>query len=142
MFNTYAIIIALFIVSGLIATGWGWMLIARARRKMDWPAVTGRIEVSEASSAEDDLLPHIEYSYSVAGVAYRRRLDFPGGTSPTPEFAASYVEKYPAGAEVQVYYDPRQPAHATLERGVQGGDWLVFVFGVATVLMGLAMILF
>lgn len=141
MFNTYAIIIGLFIVSGVIATIWGGLLLARARKKMHWPAVTGRIEVSEAASAEDDLLPHIEYSYTVQDVDYRKTLDFPGGSSPTPEFAASYVEKYPLGAEVQVYYDPQHPEHATLETGLQGGDWLVFIFGVATVMVGLLMLL-
>jgi len=141
MFNTYAIIIGLFIVSGLIATLWGGLLIARARKKMRWPAVTGRIEVSEPASVDDDLLPHIEYSYTVQDAEYRKTLDFPAGTTPTPEFAASYVEKYPPGAEVQVYYDPQQPEHATLERGIQGGDWLVFVFGLVTVVMGLAMLL-
>ncbi|MFQ5487487.1 MAG: DUF3592 domain-containing protein [Gammaproteobacteria bacterium] len=141
MFNAYAIIIGLFIVSGFIATLWGWLLIARARKKMHWPAVTGRIEVSEPASAEDDLLPHIEYSYTVQDVNYRKTLEFPGGTTPTPEFAASYVENYPAGASVRVYYDPQQPEYATLERGVQGGDWLVLVFGLVTVVMGLAMLL-
>ncbi len=142
MCNAYAIIIGLFVASGLIATLWGWLLIVRARKKMHWPAVTGCIQVSEPASAEDDLLPHIEYSYTVQGTNYRKTLEFPAGITPTPEFATSYVEKYPAGASVQVYYDPAQPWNATLERGVQGGDWLVLVFGLVTVLMGLAMLLF
>lgn len=142
MFNGYVLIIALFIVSGIIATAWGAVLVSRARRRAQWPTTRGRIELSEPSSAEDDLLPHIEYSYTVDGRKFRRRLDFPGGTSPTPEFAASYVERYPAGSEVKVHYNPERPEEAALEAGVHGGDWLVLAFGLCTIVVGLLMIAF
>ena len=43
---------------------------------------------------------------------------------PGPEtggsFAHKVVERYPAGAQVMVYYDPNKPSDAVLERGMPG----------------------
>lgn len=140
MANAYGLIIVLFIVGGLIATLWGWSLIARARRTLRWPGTEGTVEVAESSSDTDDLLPHIEYSYTVDGKTYRRAVDFPAGTTPTQELSRSYVEKYPRGATVRVHYDPADPQTATLEPGPHGGDWLVLAFGLGAVLLGISMI--
>ena len=141
MFNAYAVIIVLFIAAGLGAALWGGLLLARARRTQRWPAVEGRIEVSEPQSPENDLLPLIEYSYQVQGRSYRRRLEFPAGTFPqTPDFAAAYVRKYPVGRKVQVYVNPDDPQEAVLERGDQGGDWLILLAGLGAVILGLLML--
>lgn len=143
MFNAYAIIIVLFIAGGLAAVVWGAILLARSRRARAWPAAEGRIEVAEPSAPENDLLPLIEYSYTVDGKTYRGRLVFPAGTFPqTPEFAASYVKKYPVGSMVTVYYNPAAPEESVLERGDQGGDWLVLASGIGAVILGLIMLVF
>ena len=57
MFNPYSIILGLFVVTGLLATGWGLRIIIRARETLQWPAVEGVIEESTKSSESDDLLP-------------------------------------------------------------------------------------
>jgi hypothetical protein len=145
MFNAYAIIIGLFIAGGLATALWGASLIRRARIRRDWPATEGLIETSTAappeSSGADDLLPHIVFSYTVDGKTYRRALEFPAGTMPTPEFAAAYVSKYPAGTRLSVHYDPHEPENATLEPGSGRGDALILGIGIAAVVVGIVLLL-
>jgi hypothetical protein len=140
MWNPYALILGLFTLAGVFLTAWGLSIIVKGRKTLRWPATEGVIEHSAADA--DDLLPRILFSYTVAGQTYRRELEFPGGISPTPEFAASYVEKFPAGAKVQVYYDPEQPERATLEPGSARGDWMIFILGLAATVFGTAALLF
>ena len=71
MFNPYIIILSLFIVAGLIATIWGWTIIAKGQKTLRWPNVEGIIEESRPASDADDLLPHILFSYTVAVQTYR-----------------------------------------------------------------------
>lgn len=141
MFNAYALIIGLFIVGGLVTAGWGWRLIVRARAMRDWPAAEGVVETAEASGGEDDLLPHIVFSYRVDGKTYRHLLELPPGALPSPELAASWRRNYPVGGRITLYYDPRRPDTAVLEQGGGAGDWLVFGLGAGATLLGLAMLL-
>ena len=142
MFNPYSIILGLFLLGGLFATAWGLLIILKARKTLQWPYVEGIIEESRLASDDDDLLPHIQFSYTVGESAYRRTFEFPGDVTPTEEFAASYVKKYPVGSTVQVHYDPDNPQSATLEPGLGKGDWLVLVIGMGSLLFGIALFFF
>jgi hypothetical protein len=92
--NYYAIILGLFIIGGFGAVLWGWIIFAKARKTLRWPMVEGVIEQSAPTSEDNDLLPHIQFSYTVAAHIYQRTLEFPDGTNPSPELAASYAKKY------------------------------------------------
>ena len=142
MFNPYTIILSLFTLAGLLATVWGYIIIARARRTQQWPSVEGVIEESKLSSQKHDLLPHIVFSYGVAEHTYHHTMEFAGDITPTQEFAASYVEKYPVGRKVQVHYHPENPQRATLEPGLGKGDWLVFAIGLGTLIFGVLFLFF
>ena len=142
MLNPYALILGLFTFAGLLTTLWGWSIIVQGRKTLRWPAAEGVIEQSAPAADADDLLPHILFSYTVAGQTYRRELEFPGGISPAPEFAVSYAGKFPVGAKVQVYYDPGQPECATLDPGPGRGDWMVFALGLAATVFGVSALLF
>lgn len=142
MFNPYAIILSLFILFGAVATLWGYVIISRARRTLNWPHVEGVIEECRLSSQHDDLLPHIVFRYSVADSLYRHAMEFSGDITPTQEFARSYVEKYPLGSKVQVYFQPDNPQKATLEPGLGRGDWLVLAIGLASLLFGIVLLFF
>jgi hypothetical protein len=142
MFNVYTVILSLFTVTGLLTTIWGWVIIHKGRKALRWPRAEGVIEQSERTSPSDDLLPHIQFSYTVAGKTYRKTLEFPKGITPTQEFSESYVKKFPAGSDVQVAYDPERPDHATLEPGPAGGDWLVFAFGLGMLIFGIVFLFF
>src|SRR3569832_1286814 len=67
-------------------------------------------------------------------------MTYSGGTPP-PENVIIYTEKYPAGAKVQVYYDPANPENATIEPGAVRGDWIVFAIGLASTLVGVGAVL-
>lgn len=142
MLNPYALILGLFALAGLLTTLWGWSIIVKGRKTLRWPATEGVIEQSAPAADADDLLPHILFSYTVVGQTYRRELEFPGGISPVPEFAASYAGKFPAGAKVQVYYDPGHPERATLEPGPARGDWMIFALGLVATVFGASALLF
>lgn len=134
--NPNLIIIGVFIIAGLITTVWGWTIISRGRRTLRWPSVDGVIEQSTAASDSDDLWPQIVFSYTVSGQTHRCAVEYPSGTTPTPEFAASYVQKFPVSAPVKVFYNPAHPEHATLEPGLARGDWMIFVLGLLATIFG------
>ena len=139
--NLYVLILGLFIGSGLATSLWGWIVILRGRKSLSWPSVAGTIETSALSSEADALLPAIKYRYAVAGQTFRSTVEFPSDITPTAEFARSYVDKYPVGAHVQVYYDPDRPERATLEPGQRRGDWMILALGIVTTIVGVGLAL-
>jgi len=138
----YSIILMLFTLAGLVMTVWGWIIIARGKRTLRWPSVEGAIERSSPSSEENDILPKIVFSYRVADRRYQCDLALPAGSGVTPDFAESYVKKYPEGAKVRVHYNPEQPEHATIEPGLARDDWLVFVIGILAMVLGAVFLVF
>lgn len=139
MFNPYSIILGLFVVAGIGATLWGLRIILLARQSLEWPSVEGEIKASEMSSDEFDLLPNIEYGYSVDQRTFLQTLKFPSDVTPTREFAQSYVDRYPVGGKVQVFYKPDNPIQSTLEPGLAKGDWLVLAIGLGMLLIGIVL---
>jgi len=142
MFNPYSIILGLFVVAGILVASWGLRIIVRARKTLQWPAVEGSIVESMVSSDADELLPHIKFSYCVEQQTFQQLLTFSGDVTPSQEFSRHYVEKYPAGSRVQVYYNPAKPDIATLEPGLGKGDWLVFAIGLITLVLGILLLIF
>jgi hypothetical protein len=141
MFNPYTVILGLFLLGGLVVTVWGALIILKARKTQHWPCVEGVIEEAGLSSDKNDLFPNIKFCYTIGSSTYSRAMEFPVDITPTQEFAASYIEKYPVGSKVQVHYNPNNPENATLEPGLGKGDWLVLVIGLGTLLFGIAFIL-
>ncbi|ALP53095.1 hypothetical protein Tel_07955 [Candidatus Tenderia electrophaga] len=127
--NLYGIILVAVALGGIAVSLWGWRVLKQARQMAQWPSTDGVIVESKPCSAQDDLLPHIEYRYEIGGETHRRRFEFPSGTNPMPELAESYVKKYPLDAPVQVFYNPDEPGQSTLEPGSRG-DWMILVLGI------------
>lgn len=140
-FNPYIITLSLFTLAGLVATIYGWIIIVKAKKTKTWPSVEGVIQESKPVSEENDLLPYVEFSYTVDGQTHRRPQDFPKDLVPGEEFRKTFVAKYPPGARVPVYYDPASPEHATLEPGFMSGDWMVFAFGLGMAVIGIFFLL-
>jgi len=122
------IVIVLFILNIVFLT-----IIFFMRRRMatvsQWPATMGNVIMStvERRSSEDGYTdyPVVQYSYQVGGQAYQSYKLAPG-----PEMggtgARKVIAKYPAGAQVMVFYDPRNPAEAVLERKAPA-QWLMWL---------------
>ena len=71
----------------------------------------------------------VVYSYSVSGLPYEgKRMCFgywgtSGGNAPH-----AWVRRHPSGSTVPVYYNPRNPSDAVLERGIDGGLLFPLIF--------------
>ena len=100
------------------------------RRRMatvsQWPSTMGTVIASylerRSSSDGSTNYPVVQYSYQVGGRTYQSSKLAPGpevgGTG-----AGKVVTRYPAGAQVMVFYDPNNPAEAVLERKAPA-QWL------------------
>jgi Protein of unknown function (DUF3592) len=113
-------------------------IIISTQRKMNavrsWPAVMGTVMASylERRRSSNDSgstnYPVVQYSYQVSGQMYQGSKISPGmvvgGTG-----AGKVVDRYPAGAQVMVFYDPQNPSDAVLEMKAQSQwvMWLVLV---------------
>ena len=137
--NPYIIILALFTLSGLAVAVWGWLLIVKGRQTRRWPSAAGLIE--HATQA-DDTTPVCYINYAVNDRAYRQALAEPDEIPHAGGFAANHLAIFPAGAKVQVHYDPAHPERITLEPGLGRGDWLVFASGIVAMLFGVIALLF
>ena len=104
------------------------------RRKMavvsQWPSTMGTvlastIEWRSSSEGGSTAYPVVQYSYQVNGRAYQSYKLAPGpevgGTG-----AKKIVARYPAGAQVMVFYDPQNPSEAVLERKAPA-QWLMWL---------------
>jgi len=137
--SLYAIIIALFIVAGLIVSIWGWQNIRKNRQSLDWPSVTGHVQSSQLSV---NITPDIQYSYQVDGVDYEQTMKFPDSMISTPDVAKLEVEKYPVGKQVTVYYPAEAPENSTLTPGPGKDAWLIVVMGILAIVFGCVLLLF
>ncbi|MEO3388665.1 DUF3592 domain-containing protein [Mesorhizobium sp. CAU 1741] len=104
------------------------MDLGHARLPEDWPATAGIVEQSGIGSTSTgsgrlgvdwSYFPSIHYRYSVGGQTYLGNVVY-RGKGPAGEAAVrALVERYPAGASVNVFYDPRDPTQAVLLPEVQ-----------------------
>jgi hypothetical protein len=128
-----------FAAAGLLMT---LFLIASLRRSLAsarWPTASGKVLSSiaepHASRAADGRSavwsPVVEYSYRVAGRDYHgSRIAFGGDVAGSRDFAQAIADRYPAGHQVIVHFDPDNPGVAVLEPRVAFA-WLTLFFTVA-----------
>lgn len=109
-------------------------IIVATQRKMaqvsQWPSTLGTVNNSylerrRSSKGGSVSYPVVEYSYQVQGRSYQGRKIAPGmevgGTG-----AGRVVERYPAGAQVMVFYNPQDHTEAVLERKAQA-TWVMWL---------------
>ena len=129
-------IIAVFVTLGLVGCSFGvrnaWNEYAATR----WPTAPGvvtgsELRVSCGGRSGCTRMPDILYVYDVAGERFSSdRVTFGGVVVDwtTPE-ADQVVARYPVGASVIVYFNPRNHDEAVLEPGRYTGVLLVGVLG-------------
>jgi len=130
LFLTVGIIVfVLFILNAIFLA-----VIYFMRRKMaavsQWPSTMGTVMMStieQRSSSEGGYTdyPVVQYSYQINGQTYQSLKLAPGpevgGTG-----ARKVVARYPAGAQVMVFYNPQNPSDAVLERKAPA-QWLMWL---------------
>ena len=127
MNTTDFIVIGSICFSALLVDGILLGIIFFTQRKVaqasTWPSTLGTVTAStvERRSSGDGYsdYPVVRYSYQVIGRSYQGNRIMPG-----PEVGGSGAQKvvarYPAGAQVMVYYDPDKPSESVLERNLPG----------------------
>ncbi len=141
-FSPYVVILTMLTVTGIIATVWGWLILAKAKKSKQWPSIEGEIVKSRRGLGRNDPLPDIEFRYTVQGRTYAKTQEFSADLTPDEEFTDNFLKKYPVGTSVTVYYDPYDPEQATLEKGFISGNWMVFALGVGVTLFGVLSLIF
>lgn len=121
----WALFYILGILAGLLVIGWSWYLYEGGKQSRSWPNAPGTITVSKVVEFHDTeegttYSPYVAYSYSVRGRAFQgTRVAFgAGASSASSSGPGREIARYPVGAQVRVYYDPRYPESAVLQRTV------------------------
>ncbi len=151
MDSTAATLAAIDLPLGLAAVG--LLVIAvtvqlRARRSMRWLSTTGRVSSATVDVRVDGgangrstlYCPMIAYEYQVEGRDYLQNRLLIGApvSSNFRSRAQKWVDRYPEGSAVTVYYNPADPSEAVLERRA-GGPVMLF-WGAAAILIAVAVV--
>jgi hypothetical protein len=144
----------------LVSGGFGLAILAlvvsslrEAAAMKRWPIAIGRVLSSSVQQYKDDagtghfggsrarivlFRPLVAYEYSVNGQRFEghRIVQSPGINRPVPHFAQKVVDRYGAGRQIEVRYNPARPAESVLEARVPLG-W-IFAFVIAVGLLGLS----
>jgi hypothetical protein len=121
-----------------------------SKKSARWPSVRGKIVSSSVESFQKResgrtttyYTPAVEFSYQVHGVDYRsRQINLNVTMSGSQAGAEKVAARYPEGRDVDVHYDPDNPANAALEN-LTGFTWVLLAialvcFGVAAYASGL-----
>ncbi|UZE48777.1 DUF3592 domain-containing protein [Rhodopseudomonas sp. P2A-2r] len=130
----------------LIAATWKYLQV---RAASDWPSTPGKVVVSTSEVRDvkviDDTradrqrleqrnFANIVYEYTVSGQKLRNnRVDI--GENRGNFEVAETIARYPVGADVTVYYNPRHPRDAVLERDLPKGAAGCLAWGIVIVLV-------
>lgn len=118
---------AILLGSGALLMAYGLRVVFKANASLHWPSADGVIAVSGTAEAMGDdgfLIPFVSYTYRVGKSGfYSDRLAFPSGGAEPPKKARKIVDRYPAGKQVKVYYNPARPGEAVLEPGELSRTW-------------------
>ena len=109
----------------------------QAQASLRWPPVPGRIVDSRLIQTRDgdggaSTVASVTYAYTAGGTTLQGNRVSVGVTGGN---ARAIVQKYPAGTDVQVFYDPSKSSSAVLEPGGSGLKALLIV-AVAVILGG------
>ena len=131
---TVGVIGFVFLVLNVIFLGIIFFMRRRMAAVSQWPSTLGTVNASylERRSSSSDSgstnYPVVQYSYQVGGQAYQGTKLAPGpevgGTG-----AGKVVARYPAGAQVMVFYNPENQSDAVLETKApaQWIMWLILI---------------
>lgn len=143
------IVVGVLLIIGLAFGAIGGRQIVTGIASRSWPSVEGTVtnttvDVDTTRSRRSNsnrrrtttsYFAVVEYSYTVNGRTFTSDRISAGepqhGTS-NRAAADSFLTRYPKGGGVSVYYDPRDPASAVLQKGAAGvASWFMALGGLA-----------
>lgn len=111
----------------LVGVAWSIMLLLdvailrpylQQQMTSDWPHTDGQVTRCDTyltDGAKPRPRVHLAYDYTLSGTLHHGQQAAFLNTSDPPMYE---LNRYPAGSRVQVYYDPKNPASAVLESGL------------------------
>ncbi|MCC7163579.1 MAG: DUF3592 domain-containing protein [Anaerolineae bacterium] len=136
--STVLLTSGILVLVGLLLAGIGWFQGHGARAAANWNAVQGQVlesVVEQYQYSSDDgtstgYRARVIYGYRVGGRDYvGERINF-GSTvhSSIKSLAENQARKFPTGSSVRVYYNPKDPNDAALEKSTPA-SLLLYVIG-------------
>jgi hypothetical protein len=129
---------------------------ATAEAALNWPRAWARVTASsigvttetgtgpEVSVDTTYYVPQVSFAYEVGGTSYQgSRISYAERKSIFKKKIVDLIAKYPVGAELDVAYDPANPAESVIELGAKGTSPfsfnVVFLFaaGVVSIVAGI-----
>ena len=120
-----------FLVLNVIFLGILFFMRRRMAAVSQWPSTMGTVSASylerrhSSGDSGSTNYPVVQYSYQVSGQPYQGTKLAPGpevgGTG-----AGKIVARYPAGAQVMVFYNPQNPSDAVLETKAPA-QWILWL---------------
>ncbi|MBU1043172.1 MAG: DUF3592 domain-containing protein [Candidatus Omnitrophica bacterium] len=133
---------SIFVIVGIIIMIFGLKTVNKARESEGWLQVEGtvissKIETHQDSDSGSTYSAEVLYEYTVNYTKINgNKIKFVQANSSDSSAASRYVNKYPEGKEVTVYYNSEDPYEAVLEPGVDGSIWFFPLFGLVFALFG------
>lgn len=135
-------------VAGVVTIAIGLRRLATAGASVKWPHVKGEILTSKLEEEADDsgegapktFRAAVTYRYTVDGKTFEGdRTDLNDLSTSDPAPAQSLLQQFPAGATVDVFYDPQNPSQSLLKPGISGASAIYPAVGLLLVVLGLSM---
>lgn len=124
-----------FFIAGCVATVFGLNGLFNGIQSSKWPSTSGLVlesKVDRRTDSDGDVSykANIKYEYKVEeGTHHSRRIMFGDFGSNISSRARKFVDKYPVGMEVDVYYHPQKPELAAIEPGLKMAAFMLPIFG-------------
>jgi hypothetical protein len=104
---------------------------AKAVAALAWPRTRGRVAstsigtttIPSGDPAGDTpaFVPQVAFAYEVSGTTYQgSRVSYADLKERTKQKVVDFVARYPVGADIQISYDPANPAESVLEPSTKG----------------------
>ncbi len=152
--RTMILLAILFPVAGLLVLYFGVDALMKGYESRQWPSVQGQISKSyidrqlknrsDSTGAAIRYVARIGYTYRIdAKIYYCTIIGFGKSeySSQKRSKTKKYLEQYPKGKSVTVYYNPADPHSAVLKNGITGGALLTLTMGLLFLLAGFAFLI-
>ena len=115
--------------------------LLKATKSTSWPSTSGKVlestlDISRGNKLSDKtILPHLLYEYEVGGKKYTsNKIHILRGW--TENEAVLYPDRYPKDSLIIVFYNPRNPAEAVIEKGFHHTGFLGLYVSAIFMFMG------
>jgi hypothetical protein len=128
------------IVVGIWTVCFGCLIFHRAKESINWPTTRAEIKDSYVESVKHGYASRVTYEFEVGTTTFTgKHVNFGSSSTKYSSEAQEVVNRYPKGAFVYVYYDPKNPEVCVLEPGNEEQTLYGPAYGLAFIALGIFM---